>query len=261
MHARGSAVPPALARMEAIVAADPGNPFANFVLGELAYRDGRLGTAARAFDRAVALDPDRPAMRVTFGRALRDLERLEDSERQLRTALEQTTADDVATRIALAETLIARGRTGEAGTLIEAVLARNPKDAEAAAAKGRLLIADGRATEAVSYLERAANGPDVDPALDLGELYLRLGQPIRAREVAERALARMPGHPWAMALAGHALILEGRRDEGVVALHKAVALRPLRPAAWVSLARGFDAAGQPREADLCRRKAEEARRR
>ncbi|HEY2942421.1 MAG TPA: sulfatase-like hydrolase/transferase [Vicinamibacteria bacterium] len=260
MHARGSAVAPALARMDAIVAADPGNPFANFVLGELAYRDGRLRTAARAFDRAVALDPDRPTMRVTYGRALRDLERLEDSERQLRTALEQTTPDDVGTRIALAETLVARGRTAEAGPLIEAVLSRNPQDAEAAAAKGRLLVADGRAAEAVSYLERAANGPDVDPALDLGELYLRLGQPIRAREVAERVLARTPAHPWAMALAGHALILEGRPDDGVAALHKAVDLHPLRPAAWLSLARAFDAAREPRNADLCRRKAEETRR-
>jgi predicted Zn-dependent protease len=260
MQARGSAVTPALTRMEAIVAADPGNPFANFVLGELAYRDGRLGTAARAFERAVTLDPDRPAMRVTYGRALRDMERLEDAERQLRAALQQTTADDVGTRIALAETLVARGRTAEAGPLIEAVLSRDPQDAEAAAAKGRLLIADGRAAEAVSYLERAANGPDVDPALDLGELYLRLRQPIRAREVAERVLARSPAHPWAMALAGHALVLEGRREEGVAALHRAVDLHPLRPAAWLSLARAFDAAGQPREAGLCRREAEESRR-
>jgi predicted Zn-dependent protease len=259
MGAFGPAVPRALSELEAVVAADPGNPFAHFALGHVAYRDGRLGTAARAFARGLELDPERPATRLPFGRLLREIDRLEDSERQLRIAVEQTTADDGRTRIGLAETLTARGNTAEAERLVDGVLARTANDHEALAAKGRLLAAAGRPLEAVPYLERAGAGPDVEPWVELGELYLRLSQPARARESAERALSRVRGHPWALAVAGRALIQERRRAEGLAALRSAVALRPRRPEGWQSLARAFEDAGQPQEAALCRRKAEESR--
>jgi len=259
MAAFGPAVPPALADMEAVVAVDPGNPFAHFALAHLAYRDGRFGTAARAFARGLELDPDRRGTRLPFGRLLREMDRLDESERQLRIAVEQTTTDDDRTRIGLAETLTARGKGDEAGAIIDAVLGRTPNDEEALAAKGRLLGAQGRPGEAVPYLERAGAGPQVEPWVELGELYLRLDQPKKARESAERALARVPGHPWALAVAGQALIREDRRGEGLVVLQKAVAMRPRRPEGWLSLARAFEAAGQRRQADLCRRKADEAR--
>jgi choline-sulfatase len=255
----GPAVPRALSEMEEVVAVDPGNPFAHFALGHIAYRDGRLGTAARAFERGLELDPERPETRLPFGRMLREMGRLEDSERQLRIAVEQTTADDDRTRIGLAETLTARGNADEAGRVIEGVLARMPSDDEALAAKGRLLIAQGRAAEAVPYLEQAGDGRDVEPWIELGELYLRLGQAAPARESTERALARVPGHPWALAVAARALIQEGRREQALAALGSALALRPRRPEGWLSLSRAFDAAGQSREAELCRRNAEKTR--
>jgi choline-sulfatase len=259
MGAFGAAVPRALADMEAVVAVDPGNPFAHFALGHVAYRDGRFGTAARAFARGLELDPDRPGTRLPFGRLLREMDRLEESERQLRIAVEQTTPDDDRTRIALAETLVARGTAAEAERIVDAVLARAADDHEALAAKGRLLVAQGRPLEAVSYLERAGGGPEVEPWVELGELYLRLSQPAQARASAERALSRVRGHPWALAVAGRALIQEGRRDDGLAALRSALAMRPRRPEGWRSLARAFDDAGRRQEAALCRRKAEESR--
>jgi hypothetical protein len=45
-----------------------------------------------------------------------------------------------------------------------------------------------------------------------------------------------------------------------VLLHKALALRPRRPHVWLSLARGFAAAGDRAAADRCRREADAARR-
>src|SRR5262249_33094398 len=47
----------------------------------------------------------------------------------------------------------------------------------------------------------------------------------------------------ALAVRGHALVKEGRRDEGLAALHEALRLRPRRPQAWQSLASAFAAAG------------------
>ena len=56
-------------------------------------------------------------------------------------------------------------------------------------------------------------------------------------------------------MTGHALILEGRRDEGLRALEAALAARPRRPDAWRSLAAAFEAAGDARQAAACRREA------
>jgi arylsulfatase A-like enzyme/tetratricopeptide (TPR) repeat protein len=258
--ARGAAAAPALAELTEVVRADPGNPFAQFALGEVAYRDGRLGTAGRAYARAVELDPDRPAMRVEYGALLRDAGALDESERQLRIAVEQTTADDAHARASLAETLAARGGADEAARIVDAILVRTPDDPDALAAKARLLVAQGRPAEAQAALERAGAGAEAESWVALGELYLRLGQPVRAQESAARALQIVPGHPWALAVAGEALIRQGRREEGLAALARAVSLRPRRPQGWLSLAGAFDAAGQRPEAERCRREAEEARR-
>ena len=56
------------------------------------------------------LDPDRPAVRQNYGKLLREMDRLQDSEKELRLALEQTDADDRRTRSSLAETLTLVGR-------------------------------------------------------------------------------------------------------------------------------------------------------
>ena len=105
--------------------------------------------AARAFARTLELDPDRPGMRQNYGKLLRELGRYDESERELRIALAQTTEDDSRTRVSLAETLVALKKTDEAETLVATVLAREPKNPEALGAKGRLLLAQDRVPEAL----------------------------------------------------------------------------------------------------------------
>ncbi|HEV7502880.1 MAG TPA: tetratricopeptide repeat protein, partial [Vicinamibacteria bacterium] len=64
-----------------------------------------------------------------------------------------------------------------------------------------------------------------------------------------------PGHPWALAVMGQVLVLEGRRDEGLALLRRAEAARPRRPEAWLSLAEGFEAAKDTAAAARCRQAA------
>ena len=255
MQAQGPAMDVALREMAAIAAEDGGNPFVQMALGHLAYRDGRLGTAERAFARSLELDPDRPGVRLPYGRLLREVGRLEESERQLRIAVEQAAEGDLRTPLSLAETLQARGNTEEAQRIVDAVLAKAPDDGPALAAKARLLVERGRHADAAAYMERAGAGAGAEDWVELAELYLRKGQPTHARESAEHVLRRTPAHPWALALAGHALTLEGKRDAGVLLMRQALALRPRRPAAWLSLAAAFDAAGEGASAARCRRQA------
>jgi predicted Zn-dependent protease len=234
---------------------DPGNPYGQYALGNLAYRTGRLRLADTAYAKALELDPDRPGMRLTYGRLLRDLGRLADSEKQLRLAVEQTTADDARTRISLAETLIELRKLDEAQGILKAVLARWPDHVEALAASGHLLVAAGKAREAIPYLEKAAAGTDPEPFVELARVYLSLGDAGNALQAGQEALRRSSAHPWALAVTGHALILQGKRDEGLLALRRALAAQPRRPEAWQSLAAAFEAAGDSRQAAACRRAA------
>jgi predicted Zn-dependent protease len=259
LQAATAASGPALARafddVAAITRIDPDNPFAFGTLASMAYRHGSLVVAARAFARTLELDPDRPGVRQNYGKLLRELGRSEDSERELRIAVEQSGPDDSQTRTNLAETLIALNKTGEAGPLIAAVLASEPRNPIALGANGHLLLAEGRLAEALPYFEQATATADPESYIDLARAYLAAGQTRKAREAATEALRRGSGHPWAMAVLGRALVLDGQRSAGVEYLQRALTAGPRRPVVWQTLAEGFESAGDAAAAARCRREA------
>jgi len=253
--ARGAALPRAFDEVVAITKADPGNPFAFGTLASMAYRFGSLNVAAEAFARALDLDPDRPGVRQNYGKLLRELERYDESERQLRLALEQAGDDDPRARVSLAETLVAAGKLDEAGRLIDGVLTKEPRHPEALAAKGRLLLRQGRAADGLKSLEDAAAGTEPESFIELAEAALAAGDRARARAAVDEALRLSPGHPWALALAGRLLAVEGQRPAALDYLRRALAAGPRRPAVWRSLAAGFESAGDAAEAARCRERA------
>jgi len=256
MQVHGPAARTVLDTLAQMVERDPGNPYAHYALGNLAYRTGRLRRAAQAYARAVELDPDRPGMRLSYGRLLRDMGRLEESAAQLRIAVEQTTPGDIRTRASLAETLIDLGQLDEAESIVAAAEAAQPNHLDAIRVRGLLLVARGRVDEGVAALTRTARGPSPDPWIEIARIRLDAGQPAAALAAAREALARNNGHPWALALEGHALLLQGSREEGLRALQRSLQLGPRRPEVWLSLARGFEAAGEPGPAAECHRRAE-----
>jgi choline-sulfatase len=258
LRAQGMPLTQAATEAANLAASDPGNPFAWTTVASLAYRAGRLADAARAYRRSLELDPDRPAVRLNFGKLLRDMDRLEDSEKELRLALAQTDADDRRTRSSLAQTLILRGNTAEARRLIEDLLRKDPGDTETRAAEGRLLAAEGRLAEAAASLETAAAAGDTDSQIELARVSIRRGDLARARDQAG-AIVASGGHPWAMAVLGEVLVRQGRREEGLALLHRAEAVPPRRPEAWLSLAEGFEAAKDTAAAARCRRAAKALR--
>ncbi len=118
------------------------------------------------------------------------------------------------------------------------------------------MLDGGRFKEAIPYLESAAAGKDPVPLLDLARAHLGLGEPAPAREAAARALAASPGLPWALGLAGHALVLEGRRAEGLELLNRALAVGPRRAEVWRALGDAFAAAGEAKSAERCRQESD-----
>ena len=189
-------------------------------------------------------------MRARYGDLLRVMGRLGDAERELRRASAEGGQDDVLPMAALADVLVARGELGEAETLLGPVLAREPRNPMALVARGRLRLARNEPNEAASDFQAAADGGDNEALLELSELHARMGASEAQAEAAERVLAHTPAHPWALALLGHARILEGRRDEGEALLQKSLRAGPRRAVVWRRLAAAFEAAGR---ADLARR--------
>ena len=252
--AQGAALAAAFDEVQRITTLDPGNPFAFGTLASMAYRHGSLTVAAKAFARALELDPDRPGVRQNYGKLLRELERFADSERELRLAVAQSD-DDTRTRINLAETLVAVRKDAEAAELLDAVLAKEPSDPEALGVKGRLLAAQGRTKEALPYFEKATATSDPEPLIELARGYLAAGEIGKARETAGEALRKSPGHPWAMAVLGTALIRDGQRTAGVDYLDRAFNAGPRRPIVWHTLAEGFESAHDSVRAAVCRKQA------
>ena len=129
--------------------------------------------------------PTGPAVRQNYGKLLRDMGRLEDSEKELRLALEQTDARRSAhARRAWPRRSTLVGKTDEAGRLIGDAAAHEPGDPEALAAQGRLLAAQGKLEEAAKSLGAAADSGDTDARIELARVYVRMGDLARAREAA-----------------------------------------------------------------------------
>jgi predicted Zn-dependent protease len=254
-YASGPALRPALAEALRIAQQEDGNPLAHLVVAGLAARGGELALAEEALTRSLALDPDRTLVRTQLGAVLRRRGKLADSERELRRAVAESTADDWTVRISLAETLMAAGKLDEAESILSAVLAGAPEHTLALAARGRLRVLQGRGDEALATLEHAARSGDTDTLLELADADLGLGRTAEAREAAARVLERSNRHPWALGIVGHALVLEGRRAEGVQMLERAMASGPRRPRVWQRLAAGFEAAGRDDLAARCRASA------
>jgi Flp pilus assembly protein TadD len=239
--------------IEEIALHDPDNPFVYTTLARLAYRTGHLSEAARAYHRALELDPERPEVRQNYGKLLRDMDRLEDSEKELRLALVQTDAQDARTRSSLAETLARLGRTDEALGLVAEALRIKPGNSDALAAQGLVLAAQGRLDEAAKSLEAAGASPDA--RIELARVELRRGDLGRAREFSTACSSRTPAIPGRSPCSGSFACSKAPRG-GARALRRAEAARPRRPEAWLSLGRGFEAAKDAASAARCRRQRE-----
>jgi tetratricopeptide (TPR) repeat protein len=185
--------------LEALLTAKPDHGQALIVLGEARLVAQDPARAAVAFERALKLRPGDPAALVGHGLALVALGSYEPAI----AALGRAVADSAGDRAILADAYRGRGiawrRRGDVDKAIRELrkaVAEDAEDADARAALGEALVADGGPyDEALRHLERAADAAE-PPALALyalGRMALvedsvaiageRLG---RARAIADR---------------------------------------------------------------------------
>jgi tetratricopeptide (TPR) repeat protein len=140
-------------------------------------------------------------------------------------ALEQIVAADpgrIARWVELAG--LRERRDGSGRAVLEELLARRPRDAQAHTAFARFLLERGEGDAALAHLERAvADG--VDPPLLLGvrvDALYALGRPQEVASATEELAAAHPGHPSAEQALAQRDIVQGRFAEAAGRLQRVI---------------------------------------
>lgn len=269
----------ALATVAPLAQALPNLPLAQLELGLCLERLGRTAEAAKAFDRASALEPrlseawrglsenlallgdhdgaeralarqlrasTRDPLLIEAATALGD-NRLGEAEQLLRERLKADPADVAAIRM-LAETGARLGRYADAEALLTRCLELAPNFAAARHNLATMLYRQSKNLEALAQIQHLTDKDPRHPGYAnlRAAILARLGEYDQAIAVCERMLADYPNQPKGWMSYGHALKTVGRQADAIAAYRKALAQAPTLGEAWWSLANlktvTFDAA-------------------
>lgn len=165
-------------------------------LGVAFELDDALGSAIRAYGRAVYLDPDVPLYRFNLALALRKIGSLERALEECEAAA-RLEPESVPARLRVAEVTSLLARHEEALVLAEALVQAAPQDHSVWELKTRLLLKLQRPAEAIPLARRAA---ELDPDCPVAHAYLAeafhaAGQLAEAGAALAEALGRAPFEP------------------------------------------------------------------
>src|SRR5579863_5687670 len=180
----------AITAARARVAQNPGSPDGYLALGRALRVAEDAEGAAKALDRALALDPR--LSRAWYEKGLMALESgtLPQAADLFRKAVDFDPGN-APTRIELASLLLRRGNWAEARVQLEAVLRLDPANATAHDGLGLILSQQGKPADAAGEFRQAlALDPSFAEAQEsLGEALLQLGQWSAAAESLTKALS------------------------------------------------------------------------
>jgi tetratricopeptide (TPR) repeat protein len=230
------------------------------------YACERLRHTDKARDlyrRAVAADPTCDDARLRLGDLL--VQRFNQPQEAL-DQFEQVRPrrpDDPAVLLGLARCYRLLDRAEEARQAIDALLARQPRSAEALTERGKLALAAGELSEAEASLRQAVAlaGDDRDALYNFIQCLNRLGRDEEARACTARLatleadLARMsvliaeigrdPNNPALRREAGQICLRHGREQEGLRWLHSALQVAPQDPETHAVLNAYHERQGSP----------------
>lgn len=224
---------PALAEPAAATEASAESAF-QFALAKMLVSEGDYREAEAAFQRAIELDGDAAYVRLEyaellgrlgrFGRSREErLGRLNEAVRQAQAA-QRMLGDDPDVLSVVAETHLA-------------LATETPQDPEPMAA----------AVAALERLRTERTG-DIRSLLQLGQIYLRQGEPAAAAEVFQEVVDETPGYRPVYRMLAEALMQSGQMDQADDALREVIDGEPDAETARLALAEILADRGEHREA-------------
>ena len=230
----------ALNELQEVAASDSGTT-ADLALISVQLRQKEYDKALKAIDALEKKQPDKPLAANLRGRTLlakRDLEGARKSfERSV--ALSPTYFPSVAS---LAAMDMAEKKPDEARKRFEAVLAQDPRNAQALLALAQLAARTGGSKEQVTELvvrAVAANPTEKSLRLVLVDMYLRNKDPKAALSAAQNAVAALPDSYELLDALGQAQQASGDMNQAIIAFNKAAVMQPLSPQPQMRLAQAY----------------------
>jgi tetratricopeptide (TPR) repeat protein len=251
--------PGARARLDRLLAVDPGNTVAHAMAGALHYEQQDYASALEHFMRAGAAVRENEIALWQFAHCLfvagRPAEAASLFEQLLaRVEAEAARADPVRYNLALA--YLAAGEHAKAVPLLEPLSRREPPDADVLALLADAYQSGDRLADAVAVLRRATT---LFPKTEvfyarLGALCLERESFALAREIAEIGLRHVPESAKLLALHGIILSQLGEYDQAQADFKRAADLEPEQPAAVAGISLSLQQGGQTAESiELLRR--------
>lgn len=156
-----------------------------------------------------------------------------------------------------ASALLQQGQTGAARDLLEDLVKKNPRRADAWFSLGQLHTMLGELKPAAQAFKRAIQlSPEVvDGYVNLGNTYLRLDRLGQAIETYRNGLKQQPEHPLLHFNLGVALSRSGDLPASITSYQTAIRLHPTYAQAYFSLGNAYRDAEQIDEAESAYRKA------
>lgn len=213
----------------------------HFALAKMLMAEGDYRQAEPAFERTLELDPSAAYVRLEYAEFLTRLGRFGRDREARRERLRGAVAQAEAAQRDLPESPDALRVLAESNLALAAEVPGDPDPMAAAVA----------ALEAVRSLEPW----DVRSLLQLGQIYLRRGEPEAAAEVFEEVVRETPGYRPVYRMLAEALIQSGQTDKAGDALREVLETEPGSESARLALAEILAEQGAHREAAEVLRRA------
>lgn len=202
----------------------------------------RGGEAAETAARdAIAARPDTPSYRMRLAKLYDDGGQRDQAQRVLRELTERAPMSPaaLAAQDGLAERAFADGRADEALAWLAKTLAVQPRDAPALRLRGRISLARGDASAALSDLRSAVHDAPGSPELVglLAQAHHAKGEPQLARDVLADAVRFKPDDPALRLLLAADMAEAGERTAAARELDAAIAQAPGDVRAYAAKAR------------------------
>lgn len=225
-------------------------PFLPMTLAEIARHSGEEEQAIEQYSQVVRLAPQAWESHLLLGQYLaaqvdksqRDTRFMERAMYHLVRSLQLGPSSEETPALLrdLAMLCLKTGHIGDAEALFSRLQGHEEFRAEARLNLGRVAYIAGKYKKAIMYFRQyLAERKDDSPTawIRIGAAYLHLGEPVRAREACNRALAIDPSDLEARWILGSALVEEGAYEEAIRAFRELLEAAPDHQNAFAELVR------------------------